>query len=282
MADRARTDPERWIASLGLPRQERLLRELVSYARSDPRVRFVELCCSVARGVGDELSDLDLGVGIADDAWPHALDDLSAALRGMGEAVDALEHEIGSWAGVPHRRFFVQFADDTQLDLVAMPASRREGLPPGNVALYDVDGRLTKPMSPRQAQPTAADVREWAFEAYVALLNMDKYLRRDSPWEALEQLHAARTLAWKLWAAARGIPFPAFGLTAVLDEDGAQPPPGLEATVAGIADDELRGAGAALLHLLNDIAPQASATVGAGNPDGMAEFVTRRWSARSS
>ena len=282
MADRARTDPERWIASLGLPRQERLLRELVIYARSDPRVRFVELCCSVARGVGDELSDLDLGVGIADDAWPHALDDLSAALRGMGEAVDALEHEIGSWAGVPHRRFFVQFADDTQLDLVAMPASRREGLPPGNVALYDVDGRLTKPMSPRQAKPTAADVREWAFEAYVALLNMDKYLRRDSPWEALEQLHAARTLAWKLWAAARGIPFPAFGLTAVLDEDGAQPPPGLEATVSGIADDGLRRAGAALLHLLNDIAPQATATVGARNPDGMAEFVTRRWAARSS
>ena len=271
-------DPDAWIASLGLPGQQALLERLVEVARSDPRIRFVELGCSVARGAGDELSDLDLGIGIADDAWPEALEDLGAALRGLGPVADVLEHEIDSWAGVPHRRYFVQYADGMQVDLVAMPASQRPGLPPGSVALHDADGRLEKPMEPRQRDATAEQVREWAFEAYVALLNMDKYLRRASPWEALEQLHGARTLAWRLWAAAEGIEFPAFGLTAVLDEPEPRTPPGLEATVAGLNDAELRASGAALLRIVAEVAPRASARTGAAHPDGMAAFVASRWS----
>lgn len=271
------TDADDWIDSLSLPRQARLLRELVAHARSDARVRFVELGCSVARGAGDELSDLDLGIGIDDDAWPDALADLADGLRRMGEPVDVLDHEIGSWAGVPHRRYFVQYADGTQIDLVVMPASKRDGMPPGSVALHDADGRLAKRSSPRQARATAEEVREWAFEAYVALMNMDKYLRRGSAWEALEQLHQARTLTWRLWAVAQEVPFPAFGLTAVLDADGIGTPTGLEATVVRLSSGELREAGAALLRVLPHVGLRASARAGASYPDGMASFVARRW-----
>ena len=277
MGDETTTDAESWIAALGLPRHERLLRELIAHAYDDARIRFVELACSVARGAGDELSDLDLGIGIEDEAWPAALDDLSIALQRMGELVDVLEHEIGSWAGVPHRRYFVQFADLGQLDLVAMPASTRAGLPPGSVALYDPDRRLSTRIAPRQARASADDVREWAFEAYVALLNMDKYLRRGSLWEALEQLHAGRTQAWRLWAVARDVAFPVFGLTAVLDEEQAGSPPGLEATVAALTADALRSAGSALLEILDAIGPTAAARAGAAHPDGMRRFVARRW-----
>ncbi|HEX2221145.1 MAG TPA: nucleotidyltransferase domain-containing protein [Candidatus Limnocylindria bacterium] len=271
------TDTEAWIDSLRLPRHAHLLRELVAYARRDERVRFIELGCSVARGAGDELSDLDLGIGIDDGAWPGALEDLADGLRAMGEPVDALEHEIDSWAGVPHRRYFVQFADLTQIDLVAMPASTRDGMPPGSVAVYDADGRLAKRSSSRRQRATADEVREWAFEAHVALMNMDKYLRRRSLWEALEQLHQARTLAWRLWAVARDVPFPVFGLTAVLDQDGVGAPPGLEKSVATLSAGALRQAGAALLRVLTDIGPVACARADAAHPDRMATFVARRW-----
>jgi nucleotide-binding universal stress UspA family protein len=272
------TDTESWIDALGLPRHARLLRALVAFARDDARVRFIELGCSVARGAGDELSDLDVGMGIDDDAWPGALEDLSAALRAMGEPVDVLEHEIGSWAGVPHRRIFVQYADLTQVDLVAMPASKRDGMPAGSVALYDPDCRLAKRSSPRTERATANAVREWVFEAYVALMNLDKYLRRGSHWEALEQLHEARTMVWRLWGVANEVPFPAFGLTAVLDDDGVGVPTGLETTVAGLSEGELRKAGVALLRILADVGPKASANADAVHPDGMAAFVARRWS----
>jgi predicted nucleotidyltransferase len=270
-------DPRRWIESLGLPRHEALLERLVDHAQRDPRIRFVELGCSVARGAGDELSDLDLGIGIADESWPETLGDLGAALRDLGTVVDLLEHEIDSWAGVPHRRFFVQYEDGSQVDLVAMLASRRPGLPPGSVALHDADGRLALPMEPPQREAEPDQVREWAFEGFVALLNVDKYLRRRSLWEALEQLHEARTLAWRLWAVAEGIPFPAFGVTAVLDEPEARTPPGLERTVAALSDPELRASGAFLLRLLREIGPRASARARAVHPDGMAAFVDRRW-----
>ena len=274
------TDSSRWIETLGLPRHQALLEGLVDHARRDPRIRFVELGCSVARGAGDELSDLDLGIGVADESWPEALGDLGAALRDLGTVVDVLEHEIDSWAGVPHRRFFVQYADGSQVDLVAMLASRRPGLPPGSVALHDADGRLAQPMEPRQRDADSDQVREWAFGAYLALLDMDKYLRRRSLWEALEQLHEARTMAWRLWAVAEGTAFPAFGVTAVLDEPDARMPPGLEHTVARLSDAELRASGAALLRLLRDLGPRASARAGAVHPDGMAGFVDRRWNGR--
>jgi hypothetical protein len=271
------TDVERWLASLGLPRHERLLRALLAHAVADERIRFVELCCSVARGAGDELSDLDLGVGIADEAWADALPDLAEALRAMGEPVDVLEHEMGSWAGTPHRRFFVQFADATQLDLVAMPASRREGLPPGSIALHDPDGRLARRMSPRSERATAADVREWAFETCVALLNMDKYLRRNSLWEAVEQLHVGRTLVWQLWAVVHGIAYPSYGLTSVLDDPAGAPPAGLARTVATLDAASLRTAGRALLEVVETVGPLACEVAGAIYPQPMAAFVSRRW-----
>jgi hypothetical protein len=274
-------DIDAWIDALGLPRQERLLRELVAYARSDARVRFVELCCSVARGVGDELSDLDLGIGIADDAWPDALPDLVGALRTMGETADLLDHQIASWAGVPHRRWFVQYADGSQLDVVAMPASKREGMPAGNVALHDPDGRLATKSAPRPEHASAEQVREWAFEAHIALMNMAKYLRRGSLWEALEQLHEARTMAWRLWAVARDVPFPGFGLTAVLDAPDAGVPSNLERTAARLTEDELRTAGAALLRILADIGPEAATRAGATYPEGMARIAAERWGAHA-
>lgn len=190
---------------------------LLAFAADDPRFRFVELCCSAARGAADELSDLDLGLGVADDAWPDANAAILPGLRRIGEVVDALEHRIPEWGERPHLRVFVQYRSGPQLDLVALPASTRTGLPKGSVALYDPDGRLAKPMDPPIRRATASDIAEWTFLGWVALLDLDKYLRRGSAWEALERLHEARGYVWRLIAVADGVEYPAYGITAILD-----------------------------------------------------------------
>ena len=99
------SQPTDWLASLKLEPHATLLRRLVAKAEGEPAVRFIELCCSVARGAGDELSDLDLGLGLADEVWPDALSAIGPMLADLGEQVDVLEHRIVTWGELSHRRF---------------------------------------------------------------------------------------------------------------------------------------------------------------------------------
>lgn len=47
---------------------------------------------------------------------------------------------------------------------------------------------------------------------WCALIDTDKYLRRDSLWEVHSRLHQARHHIWALWAAAHGALHPWHGL----------------------------------------------------------------------
>jgi hypothetical protein len=247
-----------------LPRAHRdVIDGLLSFAHGDERFRFVELCCSAARGAADELSDLDLGLGVRDDAWPAATDAIVPALRSVGDVVDALTHRIPEWGERRHLRVFVQYTAGPQIDLVAMPADDRAGLPPGSVALYDPDGRLVTPIRPASLTATAAEVGEWTFLAWVALLDLDKYLRRGSAWEALDRLHEARAHVWRLIAVARGVQYPAYGLTSILDAPGTPDlPPEMEETVAGLDIERLREAARALARRLHDASAEARGILG--------------------
>ena len=257
-----------------------LLRRLIARVEREPAIRFIELSCSLARGVGDELSDLDLGFGIADDHWPDALPAVAGMLDGVGELVDFLEHRMTEWGDVPHRRFFAQYRDSLQVDLVVLPVSLRPGMPVGNVALYDPDRRLAKTLTSNLERATAEEVREWAFLAWIALANVDKYLRRGSAWEALEQIHEARTHVWRLWAVASGVRFPAFGLTSALDHAPPATPARLELTVATLQLQSLRRAALVLASLLGQIAVAAAAAAGAAVPTAMASFISARLAQR--
>lgn len=268
--------PTDWAAGLTLPAHAALLRRLVGKAELEPAFRFLELCCSVARGAGDELSDLDVGLGIADEAWPEALSAVVPMLADLGDLVDLLEHRMAEWGDVPHRRFFAQYRDGLQIDLVALPVSRRPGMPDGNVALYDPDRRLARPLTSSVGRATAETVREWSFLGWIALANLDKYVRRGSAWEALEQLHEARTYVWRLWAAASGAPNPAFGLTTALDQSPPTTPLGLERSVATLELIGIRRAAIELASLLEQISATAAAGAGATVPDGMAAFISAR------
>lgn len=251
---------------------------LLEFVAGDPRFRFVELCCSAARGAADELSDLDLGLGVADEAWPAASEAVLPAARRMGDVVGALAHRMPEWGDAPHVRVFVQFASGPQLDLVAFPATRRTGLPAGSVALYDPDGRLSLPMEVPIRTATDSDVGEWTFLAWVALLDLDKYATRGSAWEALERLHEARGYVWRLHAVGRGVDYPAFGITGLLDaESDPHLPPGMTETVATLDIPRLAQAGRVLAGELETATASASSALGAPPPDrALAEYARRR------
>jgi len=274
------TDALDWLCDLppALSSQQEALRRLLAAVERDPRWRFLALSCSVARGAGDADSDLDVALGVRDDAWPQALAAIPALVAAVGEVVAALHHRLAEWGDRPHQRTFVQYVDGVQLDMVAYPASGNRGRPPDTVVLYDLDGRLADPWTPAVLHADARSMREWAFLGWTALADLAKYLRRGSLWEALARLDQARTQVWRLWAAGQNLPYPAFGLTSVLDSPAAGVPPHIEATVAGLDYEGLRRAALACAALLDRCARPAPTPVDAeeGSLVALALFVRRR------
>jgi hypothetical protein len=227
-------------------RQRELLQKLLAALSADPAWRWFELSCSLARGAGDELSDVDCGGGAAESAWPDVLSTVPAMVRGFGVVLDTLEQSFGTNG----RHFFVQYADGLQLSFVAMPAASRPGLPPQSVALLDKDGQLAKSWQPATYSASAADVHEWAFLGWIALADLDKYLRRGSIWEAYARLDEARTQAFRVHAALNGAAYPGFGLTSILDSVELKVPARAENTVAVLDPDALRAAARVCAEML--------------------------------
>jgi hypothetical protein len=131
-----------------IARQRDILTAMLHVVELEPALRWFELGCSLGRSAGDELSDIDCGVGVADDRWPEALD-LGARLAAAGGPISDTMQQAFPGRGDEHGwHLFTLYTDGAQLSLVLMPATRRAGLPPGSVALYDADARLATPMRP--------------------------------------------------------------------------------------------------------------------------------------
>jgi hypothetical protein len=270
---------ESWLSALRarLPGHAALIDALVATCRGDDRIRVLELQCSIARGAGDELSDLDLGMAVRDEAWVAVADELPDRLRRIATTVDLLAHGIPEWGSRPHRRIFVQYADGRQIDLVVQPASVIQGRVPGAIVLYDPDGLLAEERVVGVATATLGDVRTWELLGWESLANVAKYLQRRSAWEALARLTEARDLALRLWAAAEEVPYPLFGLTSLLDADPPRLPDGLDATAARADLDELAAAARACAGLLRTASARARHRLGSGDPESpMAAWVSER------
>ena len=244
--------------------------------RADERIRVLELQASLARGAGDELSDLDLGMAVRDELWERVADVLPDRLRRIAPTVDLLSHAIPEWGTRSHRRIFVQYSDGRQIDLVVQPAASVIGRVPGAIVLHDPDGRLADERAVSLAIATAADVRAWEVLGWEALANVAKYLERGSVWEALARLHEARDLALRLWAAGEGVPYPLFGLTSLLDVDPPRLPAGIEGTAARAELEELATTARACAELLRDASGRARARVGGGMESPMTAWVGAR------
>lgn len=270
---------ESWLEVLRarLPGHAALIDALLATCRGDDRIRVLELQCSIARGTGDELSDLDLGMAVRDEAWEAVADELPDRLRGIAATVDLLAHAMPEWGSRPHRRLFVQYADGRQIDLVVQPASAVRGRVPGAVVLYDPDGQLAEERVVAVATATPDDVRTWEVLGWESLANVAKYLERGSAWEALERLTQARDLALRLWATAEDVPYPLFGLTSLLDADPPRLPDGLDATAAHADLDELAAAARACVDTLRAAGARARDRLGSSDAESpMAAWVSER------
>lgn len=232
-------DGRAWIDAqpAALAAHAEILRRLLLAAEADGNVRALELQCSVARGAGDELSDLDAGLWVADAALEDLAARLPEILARLAEPLDALSTRRD---GRPY--FFVQYASGVQLDLLVLAASTAKGRVRESIVLLDRDGLLREPYEPEVATASAADLEDWSFQAWLALANLAKYLRRRSLWEAWTSLEEARANLLRLHAARLGVRYPAFGLTSLLDDPATPVPPGLERTTARLDEHDLRRA----------------------------------------
>ena len=220
------TDARQWIGALGgrLSVQAALLESLLSAAEDDDRWEWLELSCSVANGRGDELSDLDVGLGHRGGVAPPT-DEVTQLVSGFG---DVVEVSVQPWDCFT--RWWVQYADGGQLDLVVMPAAHRPGRAPNSVALLDRSGVLAEEFTPKAWAATPEEPGYWLLDGWEALSNVAKYVRRGAVFEGIEQVHRARTAVFQLWAVGEHVAYPSFGLTSLLDDEHAQLPEGIEAT----------------------------------------------------
>lgn len=262
-----------WIDDLPseLAAQRGLLRGLLALCDADDRISWLVIGCSLARGAGDRLSDLDMAMGIRDEDFEAARPDLRRAVDGLGELVESYYHQLPGLTQA-HERIFAQFADRSQVDLVLFPASVPGGSAPNVVALYDPDDRLE--IAGERKPVTSGQIREWAFGGWCALADLGKYLRRGSTWEALARLNEARAQLWQLWAVTLDVPDPQYGLTSILDFAPGQVPASFEGTVADLDPGRLLDAArrvAALLHEAGERLPDDQRAV---LPGAMARYIT--------
>jgi hypothetical protein len=260
--------------------QKAIMRRLLAFSEADPDVSWLAIGCSVARGAGDRMSDLDMGIGVREPVFDAARDRIRRAADGLGDLVESYHHQI---PGVPspHERIFAQYADGCQLDLVILPAVLPGGSLPRSVTLYDRDGHMAADGAGAAvagggggAGPGGEQLREWAFGGWCALADLAKYVRRRSVWEALERLHEGRTQLWRLHAAAGGIADPQYGVTSVLDFGAWDMPEGIERTVAGLTLPSLLAAAREVARLLSATGQRLPGDSQAVLPHAMAKYVT--------
>lgn len=252
---------------------------MVGAAERDDRIRLVVVRCSIGRGVGDALSDIDAYLGVATASWPAFVVDVPSLAEMLGEVLDLRGEMIQPTGGTsrPYEHTFVQYRDGLQLDLVVARAAPRA---PGHdwIVLYDPDHLIAGEPMPGTATPD--QVTGWMFNAFVRLGACGKYLTRGSLWEAAEVLHAARTDLWRLWATARSVADPQYGLTALLDAASVEIPGGIERTIAPLERAALGAATLACADLLIEVWPAAISAIGASSAaPALATYVRTRLAA---
>ena len=243
-----------------------LLDQLVAWASATEWVDWLEVGGSLGRGAGDELSDIDAGIGVAEDGRPisdRVAEALSVA-RNFAPVADSIVEDLDGRA-----HLIVVFADGRQLSLVVNPESVRTGLPPESLARVDRSGRLTSALPASRWEPSVETSREWAFEAWIGVGDAARHAIRGHHWRALRSLTEARDLAWQLWAAREGVAFPGFGLVSV-ENAGLAGPVGIDSTHPAAL------AAAPILSAVQSLAAILVNLTAGHDVDGVAHVVTSR------
>ena len=264
----APTEGRAWIDALppALTGQARLLHALLTGVETDVRWEALELGCSLAAGRGDELSDLDVGLWHVPGTRPTD-EDVDRLVQSLG---DVIEVSAQPWDDAP--RWWGQYADGTQLDLVIGAADDRGSRAPGGVMLMNRGGRFATEFTPSVLRAKPDEPRQWLLDGWEALGNTAKYLHRGSLLEAVEQIQRARQRLFQLWATGEGVDYPLFGLTSLLDDDAAALPPDVEDTYPTINHDSVAKAANTLAALLRSAGHHADQTM----TTPLADYVVHR------
>lgn len=261
-----------WLEQLprGLDAQRRLLEHLFAWCQQDDDVRWLTVGCSLERGNADWLSDLDVAIGVKEEHFEESLKRLRHAMGSLGELVESFDHLMP--LSFPLQHFFAQYRDRTQIDLTVSCAPVADI--PRSVVLYDDEGAV-KLVGDEVLDPKPDEVRLWACQGWVALTNVGKYLRRSSFWEAQRELEEARSNLLRLWALAEQVPQARYGVTALLDVDGAKMPPGIEKSLPGTTLGELLAAARYLAETLTDLQRRLGGSESESYvlPEAFADFV---------
>lgn len=209
-----------WLPELTaqLPRHAGVIDGLRQAVLASDLWRWLSVSCSLGSGRGDEHSDIDAGIGYAQELDAAELERSGLELvTGASDVADVLVHRMDGWPE-DTLRFAAEYADGTQLDLVAFPAKPSRGAVDGEVVVVDKDDDLTEPRRPRvYGPPDERLAREWTMLGWWAVSDIAKYIRRGSLFEAAARIDTVREHSLRLFAAASDIPYPIFGLTSLLD-----------------------------------------------------------------
>ena len=247
--------------------QRQLLQRLLDWSEHDDDVRWLTVGCSLERGNADWMSDVDVAIGVREEHFEEALDRVRHLVPNLGDLVASYDYLLPFDFSL--RRFFAQYRDRSQVDLTVgfAPAVNL----PNVVALYDPDGAVHI-VGDEALAPKADEVRVWACQAWEALANVGKYVRRSSFWEAVGQLHEARGNVFRLWALAEGVPQARYGLTSLIDA-GAGMPPGIDKSIAGTRVGKVLCAARNLADILTRLQHLMNSNERYELPDGFGAFV---------
>ena len=230
-------------------------------ARDDERIRVVVVGCSIGRGVGDELSDIDALIGVRADAWSAVLVESHGWIERAGTVLDM--HQMLMPEGAPEDRrsqySYVQFANGVEMDLNVSRVRDDWRRRADWIVLYDPDHAV--PAEIVRSTQNDEDIRRWGYAAFTRLGAVAKYVTRGALWEAHSCLELARGDVWRIWAVAEGVADAQHGVAAVFDDPRRPVPPMMQQTVAALDREPLIAAALACLGIATDAWPRAMAAV---------------------
>lgn len=270
-----------WLGSLSpsLAPQRAVLESFLATAARDERIRVVVVGCSLGRGVGDPLSDVDAIIGVRPEAWKLAIAVSRAWVTEAGPVIDMHQMVLPGSAGSgrDYQHTYAQYSSGVELDLSVSRVGddwRRRG---DWIVLYDPDSRVPSEVTP--STQTADDIQRWGYGALTRLNAVVKYVSRGALWEAHTCLELARADTWRIYAVAEQVTDAQYGVTAVFDDPRQPVPATMARTVASLDASSLAAAARACCDIVIEAWPRAMQALGAPpEVPPLAQHVRRRLS----
>lgn len=258
-------DATAWLGSIppSLAPQRAVLESFLATSREDERIRVLVVGCSLGRGVGDALSDVDALIGVRPEAWDAALAESRRWVIDAGAVIDMNQIVLPATTsgGREYQHTYALYANGVELDLSVSQVGSEWSRRADWIVLYDPDSLV--PAGVKQSTLAADDVRRWGYGALTRLNAVVKYLSRGALWEAHTCVELARADIWRIYAVGEHVRDAQYGVTAVFDDPRQPVPATMGQTVASLDARSLVVAARACCELVVEAWPVAMRSLGA-------------------